>query len=324
MADNVFIVLATHNGAQYLQPQLDSLYRQTQPDLTILILDDHSSDDSPAIIRQQAQLHPSIRIVPRRANAPSSAQASYGQLLEEARQSGADYVFCCDQDDVWEPSKIEHMLDRLKVVEGEAGAPALVHHDLAVVDGRLEPVAGSFWTLMGLEPGGAANPQRLLSRNEVTGCALACNRALLDMALPIPEPAIMHDWWLALCAAYFGRLQPMPERLVRYRQHGANVIGAKSYWHGLNPFTNWVAGWRRGNDEFLATTAQAAAFQDAMAARLDASAETAVALDLYRQLPALPRSLRLRALHRAGVWRKRWLLDTVLALRMLLLSRRDS
>ena len=242
-------------------------------------------------------------------------------MLQAALDAGAEYVFCADQDDVWAPHKLQTMLRALQAAEGPQRSAALVHHDLEVVDAALVTRASSFWAYMGLSPAEEANPQRLLSRNEVTGCALACNRALLELALPIPDRAIMHDWWLALCAAYCGALRALPERLVSYRQHGANAIGAKSYWHGLNPLTNWADGWRRGNAEFLATVAQADALQDALAARLDAASEAATALAIYTGLPGLSRWQRLRQLRRCGVWRQRWLLDAVLVLRMLLLER---
>ena len=73
-------------------------------------------------------------------------------------------------------------------------------------------------------------------------------KALLEAALPVPEQAVMHDWWLALHAGFLGRLRPMPERFVSYRQHGANVIGAKSYRAGLNPLQNWRRTWRRASE----------------------------------------------------------------------------
>ena len=50
------------------------------------------------------------------------------------------YVFCCDQDDVWEPNKLEVVLTRLKQLEGECKDPCLVHHDLLVVDEPLNTV----------------------------------------------------------------------------------------------------------------------------------------------------------------------------------------
>jgi hypothetical protein len=46
-------------------------------------------------------------------------------------------------------------------------------------------------------------------------------------AVPIPSKAVVHDWWLALVAAAFGRLECLPEVTVLYRQHGSNRIGAK-------------------------------------------------------------------------------------------------
>jgi hypothetical protein len=53
------------------------------------------------------------------------------------------------------------------------------------------------------------------------------NRALLDLALPFPPGISIHDWWLALIAAAAGDVVTLDEPTVRYRMHGANVIGAK-------------------------------------------------------------------------------------------------
>jgi hypothetical protein len=147
---------------------------------------------------------------------------------------------------------------------------------------------------------------------------------LLELALPVPPQAIMHDWWLALHAAYFGRLRATPERWVRYRQHGANAIGARSFRHGLNPFTNWWRGWQRGNEEFLATVAQASAFAVHNDTRLDTGVTKGWAPALYARLPELHRWQRLRALRECSVWRRQGVLDAVLALRMLLLPRSRS
>jgi hypothetical protein len=44
----------------------------------------------------------------------------------------------------------------------------------------------------------------------------------------------MHDWWLALVASAFGRIGWLPQATVLYRQHSANVLGARGlglrYW----------------------------------------------------------------------------------------------
>jgi hypothetical protein len=69
----------------------------------------------------------------------------------------------------------------------------------------------------------------LVISNLVTGCTALINEPLAEKALPIPEKAIMHDWWLALVATAFGKLVYLDIPLVHYRQHGNNTIGAKEF-----------------------------------------------------------------------------------------------
>jgi glycosyltransferase involved in cell wall biosynthesis len=313
------ILLATHNGARYLRDQIDSLQAQTVENWSVVARDDGSSDETALILDEYAAADSRIEILPPAASRLGSATRNFAGLLQAARERGAAYVLCCDQDDRWQPNKLERVLTRLREAENGGSIPCLVHHDLRVVDDRLEPIHPSYWAMMNLQPEGAARPQRLLSRNEVTGCALACNRALLEVALPVPDRAIMHDWWLALFAGFCGRLLPIPDTLVAYRQHGSNVIGAKSYRAGLNPLQNWLATWRRGDEEFLATVEQARAFRKRIEKRADLEPASLAALDLYCELTSLPRTQRTGAMRRCDAWRRQWLLDIVLALRLLLL-----
>jgi hypothetical protein len=321
LASKVIIVLASFNGADYLRDQLDSLLAQTESRWTLLVRDDGSTDNSRKIIQHYSRKDERIHLLIDDRGTTDSALGNFSILLEAALENGAAYIFCCDQDDVWEPNKLELVLARLKQLAGGGGSPCLIHHDLVVVNKSLEPIAASFAELMRLKPGNSSNPQRLISRNEITGCALACNRALLEIALPISDQAVMHDWWLGLFAAFFGRLEFLPQCLVKYRQHSKNVIGAKSLWHGLNPMTNWIDGWQRGNDEFFDTVKQAIAFQDVLANWAGEHSEEYHRLKLYIALPAASRLRRLQSLRRSGLWRSHWVLNVILVMRMLLLPR---
>ena len=321
MNSQVVIVLASFNGADFLGEQLDSLIAQTESQWNLLIRDDGSTDDTLAIIRNYSSKDRRIQLLPGGGNTADSAIGNFAILLESAFEQGAEYIFCCDQDDVWESKKLEFVLARLKQLEGEGGVACLVHHDLVVVNESLELVADSFVELMKLQPGDQHHPRRLISRNEVTGCALACNRALLEFALPVSGQAIMHDWWLAMCAGFFGQLSYMPNKLVKYRQHSRNTIGAKSFWRGLNPFANWFAIWRLGNEEFLNTVKQATAFHGAMTDQLKKYPGHLETLKHYSGLVRATRWQRLRTLRQCGLWRNHWLLNVVLVIRMLLLPR---
>ena len=226
MKSAVFIVLACFNGANFLVKQLESLVDQSESNWKLLVRDDGSTDSTKEIAQSYLWKDERVQLLDNTDGVSGSALANFSKLMHTAYEQRAEYIFYCDQDDVWEPNKLEVMLARLKELEGESKAPCLVHHDLVVVNEALEPIANSFIEMMQLNPSNEHNPQRLISRNEVTGCAMACNRALLEIALPISDDAVMHDWWLALCAGYFGRLAFIPEKLVKYRQHGANTIGA--------------------------------------------------------------------------------------------------
>jgi hypothetical protein len=121
-----------------------------------------------------------------------------------------------------------------------------VHSDLRVVAKNLEPVADSFWAFSQIRPE-KNHLRHLVFRNTVTGCAMMCNRALLERALPIPPDAVMHDHWLALCASVFGRIGVEPRALVLYRQHGENAIGAVT--EGKLPLMKMFMNFVRGRGE---------------------------------------------------------------------------
>ncbi len=120
---------------------------------------------------------------------------------------------------------------RIKAAEEElgSGAPILAHTDLVVVDENLQAIAPSFWSYSNLNPYCGSRLNRLLIQNVVTGSATMVNGALARLASPIPQEAVLHDWWLALIASALGRIEAIPERTVLYRQHGRNCLGATSY-----------------------------------------------------------------------------------------------
>lgn len=231
----VDILLATYQGARHLPEQLASLAAQTHADWHLILRDDGSRDGSPELVRDWAQAGGHALTVLDAAEGNLGPARSFARLLEA---SEAPCFAFSDQDDRWHPTKIARLLDTVRAAEAEAGAetPILAHCDLRVVDRDLSPTAPSFWDLQGIRrgdirrdtPPGAARG-RLLLQNTVTGCAMLGNAALRRAALPQPEVAMMHDWWLALVAAYAGEIRALPEALIDYRQHGGNTLGAKDW-----------------------------------------------------------------------------------------------
>ena len=224
----VDILLATYNGARHLAEQLDSLLAQTHQDFRLLVSDDGSNDATLDILnRYHPRFGGRMRLVPHAA-AGQGVVRNFENLMAASLQDGvAAWVAFCDQDDVWLPGKIATCLARLQGLQAQVGAgvPCAVHCDLTVVDGALQCVHPSFVRHQHYDPA-RCSAEQMLSVNQVTGCALMVNRALLALALPMPQAVVMHDWWCALLAGS-GRRQFVDEPLILYRQHGANQLGAK-------------------------------------------------------------------------------------------------
>ncbi len=70
---------------------------------------------------------------------------------------------------------------------------------------------------------------RLIVQNVPSGNTMLVNRALVELALPIPSAAVMHDHWLTLVAATMGKFGYLDEPTVSYRQHADNIYGAATY-----------------------------------------------------------------------------------------------
>ncbi|MFA9439007.1 glycosyltransferase family 2 protein [Uliginosibacterium sp. sgz301328] len=298
MTARIDILLATYNGGRYLSGQLASLEAQTHRDWHLFARDDGSSDDTSAILQAFAHRFP-LRVTILPTEARLGARGSFAALMAQAQ---ADYIAFCDQDDIWLPHKLEHLFSAMRNLEGEAGAvPALVHCDLELVDDALSPIAPSFWRYQGIDP--ARNDlARLLMENTVTGCATLINRALLELALPMPDAAQMHDHWLALIAAATGRIAYVDAALVRYRQHGKNVVGA-SRPGGMGAALKADSSVRRGLD-LRPSCRRAEALVEAIGAHVDpARLAPARALAQLYDEGWLGRRL---LLWRHGMWPYRW------------------
>lgn len=226
MNSSVDILLAVYNAERYLKQQLDSIQNQSHRDWYLIIGDDCSSDNTASMLAGEEQLHgPRIRVIPT-SSAPLGASQNFARLMTH---STSPYLMFCDQDDVWLPGKIENTLAKMMEMETKYGetTPILVHTDLKVVDENLGVISESLWEYQWSDPAGGSSLNRLLLQNVATGCTVMVNRPLLDLAQPIPDVAMMHDWWLALVAAAFGKIGHIAEPTILYRQHGANDTGAK-------------------------------------------------------------------------------------------------
>jgi glycosyltransferase involved in cell wall biosynthesis len=221
---DVQVALATYNGEKYLEQQIGSLLSQTVP-ASFVVHDDDSTDRTRDLL---LDLLPPGRTQVLGQPAQGSAQANFAYILEH---TSAAYVMCCDQDDIWKYDKVGRLQAAMLECERQHGAhtPILIHSDLELIDEHGKKLADSYRQYQNLDPDWAEIFPRLLTQNVVVGCTVMVNRALLDRALPIPQEAVMHDWWLALVACAFGKVVSLAEPTTEYRRHQSNSVGARSF-----------------------------------------------------------------------------------------------
>jgi glycosyltransferase involved in cell wall biosynthesis len=308
----VDIVCAVFDGALYLTDFIESIQAQSHADWRLWLWDDGSSDGSVDLLRSAGRADPRITLL--HAGGPRvGATRGFGWLLEHL-PADATYVMCADQDDVWLPHKIARTLSAMLAAEAQApvSTPVLVHTDLAVVDAELRRLHASLWEFQRITPE-PATLRRIAVRNVVTGAALMVNRPALDLALPIPERALFHDWWLALVAAAFGHVGIVPEATVLYRQHDSNAVGARDRRLAPGRLLRFVrhalttgADFRR---DLGACADQAAVFLERYEAQL--SAEDTRFLRAFARLPRRTLMRRKLDLLRIRVMPEQGLLDAL-------------
>lgn len=112
----ITVITPAYNIEQYLNEAIDGVLAQTQPDFEYLIVDDGSTDATPAIARARALQDSRIRVIEAGHRGSSAAR---NLALNQARGT---YIAFCDGDDRWCARFLERSLAVLRDAPPEVGA----------------------------------------------------------------------------------------------------------------------------------------------------------------------------------------------------------
>lgn len=224
--NQIDIVMGTYNGSKFLKHQLESIFSQTYPHFHLTIGDDASHDQTVQILEEFQQKYPNkITVFAFKHNA--GVLRNFSRLIE---LSEAPYVMLADQDDIWFPNKVEVTLAKMKRLEKTWGSetPLLIHTDMQVIDESGKLLFPSHWKLQGFNPEKSRVLNSLLMQNSSWGCTMLFNRALCELANPLPDEGFVHDYWLVLVAAALGKIDYICEPTMQFRLHQSNWVGTKT------------------------------------------------------------------------------------------------
>ncbi|MDO5304195.1 MAG: glycosyltransferase, partial [bacterium] len=208
----------------------------------LYIRDDGSNDKSLSIIKAMEKEYPNKITNLSHLSGGGNASKNFFTILKWLKvNKNYDFFMLSDQDDFWLPNKITKSL---RAFNDQVG-PILVHTDLRVVDQNLEIISNSYAKFNRLQIKDNTLSD-LLVQNKITGCTMMWNRELNEtIDYNCVSKALMHDWWIALVAASFGKIIYLDTPTVLYRQHNSNVVGAKKktlyrYLMSLNNVQNSI------------------------------------------------------------------------------------
>lgn len=219
----VTICMPSRNHARFLPQTLESALAQTVQDFEIILVDDGSTDETPAILREITTRHPD-RITalahPDHANRGISASTN----LALAHATG-EFIVILDSDDLWLPDTLAR---RLRFMQAHPQLALMAtHYDLInehnkIIRRKAAPDIAA----------DCSNPF-LLTHRLILGCDIGnptvmLRRNFLSQMPAFDETLIHGDWELWVRIASRFPVGFLPEVTALHRRHQGNITGGHS------------------------------------------------------------------------------------------------
>lgn len=228
----VSIAMTTYNGARFLREQIATLEAQTLRPYQVVIADDGSTDGTLAILEETAKSPLNIVVL------RNERRLGYRQnFMEAMAHCTGDLVQFCDQDDLWESTKLEEMAAAVSVP-----GVMMAFHDATLVGVDGQPIGA-----LGEGAGRGIvlhDPLSLDIWNSSLGFSIMFRRELLDYSRfwagsidkLKPTERASHDDWVFFLALVLGKIAHVDKPLVRYRIHETNTMGWRHTRRTLSDF----------------------------------------------------------------------------------------
>ena len=216
----IAIFLASCNGAKHLKNQLSSISKQTHRNWVLYASDDCSEDSTYDILHNFWEKYPKKVHIFRHTTRQGYTQNFLSLIFKEDIK--ADFFAFCDQDDEWNPDKLQRGIEHLSFTTDNK--PALYGSRTAIFGkNKLKTKLSSL-------------PQKKLSfanalvQSTIWGNTIMFNKKARELILKIGKnimkKSISHDWSLyLLVSGHGGTIYYDIHPTIKYRKHRGNLIG---------------------------------------------------------------------------------------------------
>lgn len=209
----IFILLSTYNGEKYLKEQIESILNQDEVEVSLVIRDDGSTDDTIKIINSFNS--EKIKLI---AGQNVGWKKSFFSLLRIIGVDAKAFYAFADQDDIWMPDK---MISAVRMI-ADTEIPTAYHSNVSIVDENGTFLANRFTDTF--EPN-TKLPYAFFD-SLALGCTMVFNSELLAVAKKhIPEVDTQHDAYVFALGYLLGQVVYDRNPHIKYRRHGSATSG---------------------------------------------------------------------------------------------------
>jgi rhamnosyltransferase len=234
----VLVLLASYNGARWIEAQVASILNQVDVDVSIIISDDNSKDCSRKILEKLDRANDNINVV-FHENGSGSAGQNFIWLITHSDFTGFDYVAFSDQDDVWYPEKLACGIGKL-ADDFESGYSSSVNACWPNGKNKILTQSNILRSADFLFEGAGQGCTFILGHKLVTRVQVFCtaNQELV-------AKFYYHDWLVYLLTRSWGLAWVFDDRaFMSYLQHGSNDTGARGSFGAVSARLKLISeGW---------------------------------------------------------------------------------
>ncbi len=222
----ISVALCTYNGERYIEEQLSSILNQSQKVDEIVVCDDVSTDRTINILKRISDSNKDvdIRIFENERNL--GVCANFYKTVSMCR---GDIIFLSDQDDVWNPNKVETIVKWFDKNPDKS----VVFTDADLVDSNGEKIIENktLWDFTGFDKKNQKQfdegygLELISSQNRCTGATMALRKNFVFDFSKYCNHRVLHDDIIAVAAVLQVKLGYIPYKLIKYRIHDNQVAG---------------------------------------------------------------------------------------------------
>ena len=211
---SIAVIIPTYNRASTIVACIESVLSQSFPASEIIIIDDHSTDDSVNIINKFKD-----KIILHHTKEHSGAQVARNIGIKAAQ---SEWIAFLDSDDVWLPNKLEKQISTLKTVDFDS--MTLVHGDCYRKYDDINKL--ELWNIDSIN--GENVYKQLLSKSGTLFPSILTSKLALEKIGFLDENApSYHEWDTAIRLAKYCKFIHIAEPLFIYTIH-ENTISKNS------------------------------------------------------------------------------------------------